>query len=103
MFFAAAAAVPGADAACALEQRRGRVAHRFLPAPQRIRARGVHPDVVPPGRMSATLEFSGIRLRPMQEEDQPRVLEWRSDPAISQLMYTDVKGSSLQEQLAWFR
>ena len=53
--------------------------------------------------MSATLEFSGIRLRPMHEEDQPRVLAWRSDPAISRLMYTEVKGITLENQLAWFK
>jgi len=53
--------------------------------------------------MSATIEFGGVRLRPMQESDQPRVLAWRSDPTISRVMYTEVRGSTLEQQLAWFR
>lgn len=53
--------------------------------------------------MSATIEFGGVRLRAMREEDQARVLGWRSDPAISRVMYTEVRGSNLEQQLAWFR
>ena len=53
--------------------------------------------------MTATIEFGGVRLRPMQEGDQARVLAWRSDPAISRVMYTEVKDATPQQQLVWFR
>ena len=39
----------------------------------------------------------------MTEEDQTRVLAWRTDPAITKFMYTDIQDSSLDNQLAWFR
>jgi UDP-4-amino-4,6-dideoxy-N-acetyl-beta-L-altrosamine N-acetyltransferase len=51
----------------------------------------------------ATIEFGGIRLRPMREEDQPLVLKWRTDPAISSLMYTTIREPSLERQIEWFR
>lgn len=53
--------------------------------------------------MTATIEFGGIRLRPMREDDQAQVLAWRADPAISGVMYTQVKDANLEHQLAWFR
>jgi UDP-4-amino-4,6-dideoxy-N-acetyl-beta-L-altrosamine N-acetyltransferase len=53
--------------------------------------------------MSSTIEFGGVRLRPMQEQDQASVLAWRCDPAISSLMYTELNDKSLSAQLAWFR
>lgn len=53
--------------------------------------------------MSATLEFGGVRLRPMAEEDQPRVLAWRADPQIARYMYTDMRGATLEQQRQWFR
>jgi hypothetical protein len=49
------------------------------------------------------IEFGSVRLRPMQESDQPQVLAWRSDPAISRVMYSEVKDATPQQQLAWFQ
>jgi len=53
--------------------------------------------------MSSTIEFGGVRLRPMQEDDQARVLAWRKDPTIADLMYTRLENPTLEHQLAWFR
>lgn len=50
-----------------------------------------------------TLEFEGVRLRPMVEADQAQVMEWRSNPELGRFMYTDLQGSTLTSQLSWFR
>ncbi len=51
----------------------------------------------------AIIDFRGVRLRPMLESDQERVLGWRSDPDISRVMYSDVEKQSLTKQLEWYR
>lgn len=38
----------------------------------------------------------------MTVADQEKVLEWRSNPELSQYMYTDIKNPSLQNQIDWF-
>lgn len=53
--------------------------------------------------MVATIDFAGIRLRPMTEQDQPLVLEWRSNAELSRFMYTDLTSPNLANQLEWFR
>lgn len=49
------------------------------------------------------IQFRGVRLRPMDEADQELVLQWRSDPEIGRVMYTQLRGATIETQRAWFR
>ena len=50
-----------------------------------------------------TIEFRGVRLRPMTILDQDLVLRWRSDQAIGRVMYSQINDLNIDAQIKWFR
>jgi UDP-4-amino-4,6-dideoxy-N-acetyl-beta-L-altrosamine N-acetyltransferase len=50
-----------------------------------------------------TIQFRGVRLRPMTIFDQDLVLRWRSDQAIGRVMYSQLGVPSIDSQINWFR
>jgi UDP-4-amino-4,6-dideoxy-N-acetyl-beta-L-altrosamine N-acetyltransferase len=50
-----------------------------------------------------TIEFRGVKLRPMSECDQEMVLRWRTDKAIGQVMYSQLETQTIEAQINWFR
>lgn len=51
----------------------------------------------------STIEFRGVRLRPMTILDQDLVLRWRSDQVIGRVMYSQIHDTNIDAQINWFR